>query len=297
MTNKITLKRNVKIINDEYVIKKKKHSLKSTYNYLLSRSFDYFPEIVKEDDNYLYFKYIRDVSEPAEQKMIDLLILLSILHSKTTFYKEVDLDYYKSIYEDINKKIDDVYNYYNNLMDTIDNEIFMSPANYLIARNITLVYNSLNYAKENIELWYEMIENKHQVRLVTIHNNLSLDHYLKSDKPYLISWDNAKTDMPIYDLVTLYQNHALDFEFIDILKIYLNKFPLSNEEMLLFFILISIPDKIKAMPTEYETTISISSLLDYLTKTKILREEYRIKQKTNKSSELQKQDQNIDKAR
>ena len=142
-----------------------------------------------------------------------------------------------------------------------------------------------------------MIENKHQVRLVTIHNNLSLDHYLKSDKPYLISWDNAKTDMPIYDLVTLYQNHALDFEFIDILKIYLNKFPLSDEEMLLFFILISIPDKIKAMPTEYETTISISSHLDYLTKTKILREEYRIKQKTNKSSELQKQDQNIDKTR
>ena len=89
MTNKITLKRNVKIINDEYVIKKKKHSLKTIYNYLLSRSFDYFPEIVKEDDNYLYFKYIRDVSEPAEQKMIDLLILLSILHQFITILVKI----------------------------------------------------------------------------------------------------------------------------------------------------------------------------------------------------------------
>ena len=289
MINKITLKKGVKIIDDSYVIKKKKASLKDTYNYLLSRSFDYFPKVIKEDDEYIYYEYIPDIAEPKEGKMIDLITLLAILHSKTTFYKEVDLDYYKAIYEDINHEIDDTYNYYNELMDMIDNEIYMSPANYLIARNVTIIYKSLNYAKENIDKWYKMIENKRQIRVATIHNNLSLEHYLKSDKPYLISWDKAETNMPIYDLVSLYKHNCLDFEFTDLLKIYLHKYPINTEEMLLFLILISIPEKIKAMPSEYATVKYIRKLLDYLYKTSELRKEYRIKEKTNESDKLQKQ--------
>lgn len=290
MKSKITLKKSVRIIDDCYVIKKKKASLKNTYHYLLSRSFDYFPQIIDEDDDYFYYEYIPDTEEPREGKIIDLITILAVLHSKTTIYKEVDLDYYKALYEDINNQIDNAYNYYNKLMDMIDNEIYMSPANYLIARNITIVYESLNYTKERIDEWYQLIENKRQVRVTMIHNNLSLDHYLKNDKPYLISWDKAKTDMPIYDLVSLYKNNCLDFEFSDLLKIYLNKYPLSDEEMLLFLILISIPNKIKAMPTEYETVKTIRRDLDYLYKTNELRKEYRIKEQTNKSNKFQKQD-------
>ncbi len=290
MKNKITLKKSVRIIDDRYVIKKKKASLKNTYHYLLSRSFDYFPQVIDEDNDYFYYEYIPDTEEPREGKIIDLITILAVLHSKTTIYKEVDLDYYKALYEDINNQIDNAYNYYNKLMDMIDNEIYMSPANYLIARNITIVYESLNYTKERIDEWYQLIENKRQVRVTMIHNNLSLDHYLKNDKPYLISWDKAKTDMPIYDLVSLYKNNCLDFEFSDLLKIYLNKYPLSDEEMLLFLILISIPNKIKAMPTEYETVKTIRRDLDYLYKTNELRKEYRIKEQTNKSNKFQKQD-------
>ena len=288
MINKITLKKGVRIIDNSYVIKKKQKSLTSTYNYLLSRSFDYFPEVIKEDDDNIYYKYIPDISEPKEQKMIDLVYLVALLHNKTTFYKEIDLDHYKEIYEQINNEIDSTYNYYNNLMDNIDNEIYMSPANYLIARNITLIYKSLNYAKENINSWYKMIENQRKVRVVTVHNNLSLDHYLKDDKPYLISWDKSIIDMPIYDLVSLYKNNYLDFEFTDLLKIYLNKYPLNNSEMTLFLTMISIPDKIKVMPTEYETVVYIRKLLDYIYKTNELRKEYRIKKKTDESDKLQK---------
>lgn len=290
MINKITLKKGVKIIDNSYVIKKKKKDLNNTYNYLLSRSFDYFPEVINEDNENIYYKYIEDIEEPNEQKIIDLVSLLALLHSKTTFYKEIDLDHYKAIYESINNDIDDTYNYYNNLMDNIDNEVYMSPANYLIARNITLIYKSLNYAKENISAWYKMIEDKRKVRVVTVHNNLSLDHYLKADKPYLISWDNSIIDMPIYDLVSLYKNNCLNFEFSDLLKIYLHKYPLNDEEMTLFLTMISIPNKIKAMPTEYETVIYIRKLLDYVYKTNDLRKEYRIKEKANKSDKLQKQD-------
>ena len=283
MINKITIKNNIRIIDNKYVKKRKTNSLNNTFNYLLSRSFNYFPEIVKEDDKYTYYKYINDIKEPKEQKIIDLIILLSILHSKTTIYKEIDLNYYKDIYENINNQIDDTYNYYNQLMDNIDLEIYMSPSNYLIARNISLIYKSLNYAKKNIDEWYKMVQDKKTSRVALIHNNISLDHYIKEDKSYLISWDKSKIDIPIYDLVKLYKTHYLEFNFKDILKIYLNKYSLTKEEMLLFLIIISIPNKILLKDSEYKTTLEVRRIIDYTYKTEEILKEYSIKKQSQET--------------
>lgn len=282
MKSRITLKNNVKIIDNKYVIKKNSFNNNNIFEYLKSRSFNYYPDIIKQDDKYIYYEYITDIKEPQEQKMIDLITLITLLHSKTTIYKEVDIDYYKAIYENINHKIDDTYKYYNLLMDNIDNELYPSPANYLIARNISYIYKNLNYAKEGINNWYKLIENKRQVRLVTIHNNLIIDHYLKNDKPYLISWDRSKQDMPIYDLVSIYQKNYLDYDFTSLFNIYLNKYPLDEAEMTLFLVLISIPNKISEANTEYKRVLNVRRIIDYLYKTDEILKEYRIKQKTNK---------------
>ena len=166
----------------------------------------------------------------------------------------------------------------------------MSQSNYLISRNISFIYGALAYAKRNIDYWYNQIENKRKLRVVTIHNNLSLDHYLKEDKPYLISWERSKIDMPIYDLISLYNNHYLDLDFSDILKIYLSKYPLSEEEMTLFLTIISIPKKIDYHRSEYKTVTDIRRQLDYIYKTSELIKEYDIKQKTNEGHKLKQQD-------
>ena len=47
--------------------------------------------------------YINDIDEPKEQKIIDLTNIITLLHNKTTMYKEIDLDNYKYIYEEINR--------------------------------------------------------------------------------------------------------------------------------------------------------------------------------------------------
>ena len=289
MANKITLKNSVKIINNDYVIKKQNNNLDNIYNYLQSRSFDYFPKIIKENNNNIYYEYISDINEPKEQKIIDLIVLISILHSKTTFYKEVDIDYYKELYEKISNEINDTYNYYNEVMDNIESVIYMSPSNYLIARNISMIYKNLSYAKNMIDKWYKQVENERKVRVVLIHNNLKLEHYLKADKSYLISWDNSKIDMPIFDLVSLYKNNYLDFEFVDLLNIYLKKYPLTSEEMYLFLAIIAIPSKIIKEDSEYKTVTSIRRIIDYVYKTDKILEKNRIENKTNQDNKLQKQ--------
>ncbi len=251
---KITIKNNVEIIdtdNNTYVIKKKTNkNLDYIYDYLHSRSFDYFPKRLIKDDEYDIYEYVEDVKLPNEQKILDLVNLLTLLHSKTTFYKEIDIDIYKNIYEDVVGRIEYLNNYYNNLMDIIETNIYMSPSEYLIARNISLIYNSLNYARYQIDRWYDLIKDKRKIRLVNIHNNLSIDHYIKKDKPYFISWDKSKIDMPIYDILSLYKNHFLDFEFMDILKFYESKYPLLMEERILLFILMALPSEIDISSSE-----------------------------------------------
>lgn len=277
MRNRITLKKSVKIINDEYVIKKKKDNITNTYNYLRSRAFDYFPEVLKEDEDNIYIKYISDIDEPKEQKIIDLINILTLLHSKTTMYKEIDIDNYKYIYEEINKEIDDILKYYNIVMDNIESSVYMSPSNYLIARNISFIYSAIRYAKRSIDYWYKLVENKRKIRVVTVHNNLSLEHYLKYDKPYLISWDKSKIDMPIFDLISLYNNHYLEFDFTELLDIYLSKYPLTQEELLLFLTIISIPKKITSSNSEYKNVLTIRRQLDYIYKTSEIVKKYNLK--------------------
>ena len=287
---KITIKNNVEIIdtdNNTYVIKKKTNkNLDYIYDYLHSRSFDYFPKRLIKDDEYDIYEYVEDVKLPNEQKILDLVNLLTLLHSKTTFYKEIDIDIYKNIYEDVVGRIEYLNNYYNNLMDIIETNIYMSPSEYLIARNISLIYNSLNYARYQIDKWYDLIKDKRKIRLVNIHNNLSIEHYIKKDKPYFISWDKSKIDMPIYDILSLYKNHFLDFEFMDILKFYESKYPLLMEERILLFILMALPSEIDISSSEYNTCIKVRNLLDYLAKTEYLTTEYGKETKTNKTNKF-----------
>lgn len=281
---KITLKNSAKIIENEntrLVIKKDNPNILDTYNYLLSRSFDYFPKIIYKDNDYNVYEYVEDVNEPSEQRMLDIITLTSILHSKTTFYKEVDIDNYKYLYETINKKLEYLFNYYNDIITLIEKNIYMSPSNYIIARNINKIFETINYCKYEVDSWYELIKDKRKIRVVNIHNNLSLDHYIKNDKPYLISWNKNKIDMPIYDLLTLYKKYYLDFDFYELFNYYESRYPLTNEERKMLFILMSIPEKLVLDSSEYKNSIKCRKIFDYIYKTKDLINEYKsIKDKT-----------------
>ena len=207
--------------------------------------------------------------------MEGLIYLIGLLHSKTTFYKEVDTEDYKYIYEEVNKEIDSSFNYLNTLMENVTRETYMSPASYLLARNLTALYRSLDKSKGLIESWHLKVDGKRKIRYVNIHGNLSMDHYLKKGKPYLISWDKSKIDLPIYDIISLYRNHYLDFDFGEILKIYESKYPLLDEEKDLMFALLLLPRPISLYNDSYTECVHVRKYLDYIEKTYYLASEYR----------------------
>ena len=266
--NKITIKNNTRIIDDKIVLKKKKNNdLNNVYKYLKSRSFDYFPEPITIDNLYEVYPFLEDTYEPSEQKATDIMHLLGLLHSKTTIYREIDIDKNKEIYENISDELEYLNNFYNDLITMIEKEVYMSPSGYLIARNINIIFGSIYYAKHNLEEWYKKIDNNKNERVVNIHNNISLDHYIKNEKPYLISWNKSRIDSPIYDLLSFYKNHYLDFDFDDLFHFYESGYPLKEDERLLLFTYMAIPYKIEIISDEYEMCIKINKMIEYLYKT------------------------------
>lgn len=83
--------------------------------------------------------------------MLDLIKLVSLLHNKTTHYKEVDFADYKTIYETLSNNIEYLYSYYNDIITLIETKVYMSPSEYLLARNISKIFGSLNFSKQELE--------------------------------------------------------------------------------------------------------------------------------------------------
>ncbi len=240
-------------------------------NYLKSRSFDYMPSFLNnENEAYQLTNYIEDLDIPKEQKILDLIKLTALLHSKTTHYKEIDLDYYEKIYEDLDNNLNYLYIYYTDLITLIETKVYMSPSEFLLARNITKIYDAISENKIRLDKWHTHIKEKRKERRVVLHGNLKLDHFLESDIPYLISWDKAKVGNPVFDIYKLYQNHALDFDFETVLNEYEKIYNLTDDEKELLYILILQPGLINFENSEYQNCQNISKMIDKMYKTNML---------------------------
>ncbi|MGM9834492.1 MAG: hypothetical protein ACI31M_01775 [Bacilli bacterium] len=282
---KITKKGQVVILNStsgDLIVKEKNIDIYNLYQYLKSRSFDYFPKLVEFNrDDVNVFEYVKGISMPIEQKALDLTELIALLHNKTSYYKEVTGDTYKAIYDNVKANIIDLKSYYSDLFDLYVLNDYNSPSEYLFLRNYYEINNCLNFCNAKIEEWYILVKDKHEERVSLIHNNLELDHFIKGDKDYLISWDKAVVDSPILDMINFYRKEFYNLHFNSIFSTYFNNFELKEEEKQLLFICISIPDKITIDGTEYEKCMKIGKLYDYIFKTEeVLKPYYSEEKKT-----------------
>lgn len=245
---------------NKYVIKENSHN-DEIYNYLKSRSFDYFPRIINDPyDDYEITVYEDAVKMPEEQKIYDMIELVALLHSKTSFYKSIDNDEYKKIFEDLSNNIEYLYSYYSDLITVIETKVYMSPSEYLIARNIAKIFNRLDNSKKELDNWYNLMKDKEKVRHVVLHNNLEPSHFIKNDNNFLINWDKSKIDMPIFDLYKFYLRNS-EYNFEDILDRYEQKYPLLKEEKILLFLLIKIPELPNITNDEFINTNNIRKIL------------------------------------
>ena len=255
----------------DFIIKEKNKDLNELYNYLISRGFDNFPKLIDSSRKDLnVFEYVDTINMPKEQMCDDIIDLIASLHNKTSYFKEVSEDKFKSIYEDIKSNISFLKNYYDTMYEIGFSEEFMSPATYLFMRNFYKINAALDFCDREINEWYELIKGESKIRVSVVHNNLSIEHFLKGNKEVLISWDNYLIDTPIIDIVKLYKNEYLNMNFSEVLERYFYKFSLLPYEQKLLFVLITMPPEIKMSNDEFNKCKNISKVIDYVFKTEDL---------------------------
>ena len=272
---KVTVKGNAKIFNctkGNYVIKTKKETnIKELYKYLNSRGFTYYPKLIEDNrSNVNVFEYIEDNSIDNEQKLIDLIILVSLLHNKTSYYKEITNDKVKEIYEELLGRVAYIEEHLNNIIFEIEDNVFVSPSGAMLVNNSSKIFEALTFIKREIDNWYKITIDENKMRVCLVHNNLELDHYIKNKDEYLISWDNYIIDSPIIDIVKLYKTVYLNMDFSEPLKKYIEKFPLNDQEKKLLIIMLVMPDEIKLTNDELENVRTVRCYLDYIFKTENL---------------------------
>lgn len=271
---------NVNSMQGDFVIKPAKKDIISLFSYLNSRSFYNYPKVIAKDDDYITYEYLKELETPKEQQLLDLVLVVAKLHNKTVYFKEVTEDKYKEIYDNIKDNVIYLRDYYSGIYDEAFNEIYISPAKYNFLLNYSLLNNDLAFILDKLDEWFNLVKESNKQRVCLIHNNLSLEHFIKGMDSYLISWDKYTFDTPVMDIVNLYHNEYLTCDFSGILKEYLKNFKLSVDEEKLLFILLSLPDKVNFDDSEFNNTINVANLVDYIKRTeKLIRPYYTEKQK------------------
>lgn len=254
--------------NDKYFKKIKKRSKQELYDYLKQRNFINYLEPDEETSSYELFRYIEDTL-PKEDKAIDLIYLLALLHNKTTTYEEVTEEKVKTIYEDTKDYIIKLKNYYYNLQDYIETKIYFSPAEYLLIRNISSIYEILNLSEKLLEEWLLLQQKEKTWKVALLHQNLKLSNLKEENNNYFfVNWDNYKKDLVIYDFINFYNNEYKELEMSSILELYQSKYPLSKTELKLLLSLLAIPPKLEFNKSNYENTVNTKYLIIYVEKTK-----------------------------
>lgn len=251
----------------KHVAKENKNDILETYNYLNSRGFGYLPRLEYCDDNSYIYEFVEDINTPNEQRISDLIKIDALLHNKTVYYKDISIDEVKEIYEGLTKKIDNTFNYYDDIITMIESKIYMSPSEYMLARNCSSIFSCLNFCKKELDDWYSIMQSKTKKRVVLLHNNLNPEHIIRADDNVLISWDKVTRDLPIYDFIRIYKKMYSKYDFNELYREYLKRFPLLDEERKLMFIILFIPPKIVFSNSEINSTIEVSKLCNYLVTT------------------------------
>lgn len=285
MNSNISYRKNAKLVTknkQKYIYKIKRKDKTNIYNYLKSKDFQNYLPYTELTNEYEVYRYINDNLTQKEDKAIELVYTLSMLHIKTTIYQEIDIDKTKEIYENTKSKINDLRIYYLDLQDYIETKVYMSPAEYLLMKNISKFYKSLNYAEQKIDMWYQEKTKLKKERLVQLHNNIKLEHFLVEDIPYFISWDKSERGLVVFDFLNFYQNEYQELEMSSLFDIYQSKYRFSPDELLLFQALLAIPTKVTFEKTNYINTLEVKKRVEYIEKTnKFLSKYYEKNQKSN----------------
>lgn len=244
-----------------YIIKELDANSERIYEYLYNLGVEnvIYPElnsenkfITKKKDKYIYLSnYYKSTNNINEKRIIDLFDELKVLHSKTSYPKELSPEKYRKKFDEISKRLDFKFKFIEEYIRSLENRKIDSQ----VYRILDKYHIILNAKKELIRLQKRLILNikDHEtIDYVFIHNNPKSEHlvYVRGNR-YLTSIEQGKMGVSSLDYAKFYienSNTNLDIKTIicnELLKyesdfyydyfrflvlfIYINRINISNE--------------------------------------------------------------------
>ena len=252
--------------SNKYCIKEKNgKGVQNLFKYLSSKDFNNYLNI-EINNNYQISRFINQNIVEDNEKLTILVYLISMLHTKTTYYENINLDEIKKIYEELTDHIFEVKKHYEDLVDKNDILLYPPPSMFWLMNNISIILKSLDMSKFYLDKWYEIIKDKQRIRKVTIHNNLKLSNLLTGDNYYLINWDKSIKASPIYDIESLFKNNYEIIDMVDIYNLYISKYQLFDEEVYLLMSRLLLINELELGDNEFQNTIAVNQKIYYLEK-------------------------------
>ena len=246
---------------------KKRYDLETVYRYLQDHHVTSYVSPLAIEKNEVLFPYCEDALLTADEKAKKMLYTLSIWQNKTTTHQRLDIDEVKARYEMYRKKIADTNLYYHNLQDMIETKVYMSPSEYLLVRNSSLIYAALAYSQQALEEWYQRIQQKKSKRQVYCHGKCELSHFLGSDNGYFISLENAHLGDVWEDFTCFYRQDFQQVDMISSFHFYQHKYPFTKEEQLALYVELSLPEIIDIYPSSLQKCQQLTKFIEYLMRT------------------------------
>lgn len=199
-----------------------------------------------------------------EMKLKYYFETLAYLHSNSFFNYNVSQDFFHRQLQDLTRVIDERLYYYQQIMNSYESMEFRSPSGWIYVLNYYRIEDCLMQARRYLEQYEELVCHKDSIRLSLVYNHFHYQHILMKQRR-LISIDNMKIDICIYDLYNMYQQVPdLLFDLDSVSVYYLDKIRLYPEEKVLLSCLLCIVPYIELEKDEVKNIVKMSRLLYYL---------------------------------
>lgn len=208
-----------------------------------------------QKDNKMFYvsKWIdNDYVESKDLKLKYYLRQIGLMHNKSSFTNNVSISYFKEITMQLEEMIEECYQKYEKIMYVVEKKEYKSPFEWYFVEHFKDVILSLDKARENLNMFKELVKDKSTIRQTIIHQNFSYDHVFIT-KNKIIANDKMKVSTPVYDIYSLFL--SVEFGSIDISGLideYFKENELLDYEIKWLLTLLFIVNDMKLSSQEYD---------------------------------------------
>lgn len=215
--------------------------------------------VIYQNDLYYLMPWLpNEIKEDRSERHQQMFRELARLHTLSVRDVKVNKEEKEQIYENTLLEWEQHKEFLEGFLEECENKWYMSPFELLFCLYYRDISQSLQFAKEKFESWYEKTKEVEKARVILTHGKVSTEHFIYDDRGYgyFSNFEKSRYGPPMHDLLPFLERTLRTYpkkydECVDWIYTYFKFFPLKEEELLLLLSYFSHPGSIIAVAEDY----------------------------------------------